>query len=52
MRKLLCDKVRNKGFVVIASQMQYDSVVHAMSIASRHIKQPIVFQIQEDLDVH
>lgn len=50
MHKLLCDNVRVKGFIAIASRMQYTSVIHAMSIASRHIKQPIVFQIQEDLE--
>lgn len=50
MRKLMCDQVRNKAFSAIASQVRYIPDVHAMSIASRHIEQTIVFQIQEDLE--
>jgi hypothetical protein len=50
MRKLLCDKVRNKAFSLC--QVRYIPEVHAMTMgtAAWHIKQTIVFQIQEDLE--
>jgi len=50
MRELLVDKVRNKAFGAIASQVRYMPQVRDMSVASWHIKQTVVFQFEEDLD--
>jgi hypothetical protein len=50
IRKLLVDKVRNKAWSETLMTENPYARIRDMSIASRHIKQIVVFQIQEDLD--
>ena len=50
MRKLLVDKVRSKAWSeTLMSENPY-ARLRDMSIPSRHIKQIVVFQIQEDIE--
>jgi hypothetical protein len=51
MRELLVDKVRSKAWPETLDLRSANPwLPFILSIASRHIKQPIVFQIQEDLE--
>jgi len=49
-RELLVDKVRNKAWSKTLMFERPDARIRNMSIPSRHIKQIVVFQIQEDLE--